>query len=88
MTNTEPKYVREQCRDLVAFFNEGKSCTIIEAATKLGIGALPRRISDLQDQGYPIRKEWEHYVGRSGKLKRRMRYSKMTVITTFQSDKK
>lgn len=67
---------RKQCRDLIAWFDSGMDITVIGAAVKLGIGALPRRISDLEEQGYPIHREWQSYVNSKGELKRRMHYSK------------
>ena len=67
---------RKQCRELKRWFDAGMDTTVIEAAVKLGIGALNRRISDLEEFGYPVHREWEIYFTRTGEKKRRMRYSK------------
>lgn len=67
---------RKQCRQLRDWFDSGMDITVIEAAVKLGIGALNRRISDLEEAGYAVHREWETYHNRAGEKKRRMRYSK------------
>lgn len=76
LNEVEPELKRRQCRELRAWFDSGMDITVIDAALKLGIGALNRRISDLVESGYPIHREWEVYFNRLGEKKRRMRYSK------------
>jgi hypothetical protein len=75
---------RKQCRDLIAWFDSGMDITVIDAAIKLGIGALPRRISDLEEQGYPVHREWQSYVNQKGELKRRMHYSKFFLTKSLK----
>ena len=47
-------YFPTQNEMLLEWLQSGKKITQLEAFTKLGIGALPRRIMDLKEQGHKI----------------------------------
>ena len=62
------------------YLDSGKGITRLEAYSKLGIFELPKRISELRQQGYPIGDTWIHVTNRYGEKTRVKLYYKIEQI--------
>lgn len=64
-----------QCARIKQYMQEHGSISVAEGFSELHINSLTRRICDLQESGYPIRKARVSYIDRDGHLVRYVRYS-------------
>ena len=65
-----------QCARIKQYIKEHGSISVAEGFSELHINSLTRRICDLQESGYPIKKQRVSYVGSDGQTIRCVRYSR------------
>lgn len=63
-----------QRQKIINHIRQYGSLTSFEAYTKLGITQLATRISELEEQGYKFKKEWDSRKNQAGEIKYFKRY--------------
>ena len=55
---TPKRKPNKQHQDILNHLQTGKGLTFLEAALKIGVGAISQRAGELIRMGYPIKKRW------------------------------
>lgn len=72
------KHTESQRSRLKAYLDEGHTINPLEAFKLIGTMKVSTRISELIQEGYPIKKTWKTVINRFGEEIRVMEYCKMT----------
>lgn len=66
---------KTQCKQIIDYINRYGSITVREASDHLDINSPTKRLSEIQRNGYTIKKTWEERINLLGEKKRYIRYS-------------
>lgn len=70
------KHTHNQRNRIKAILEDGRSLNPLDAFKDVGTMKLASRISELIQEGYPIKKEWMEVTNRFGETVKVMKYSK------------